>query len=283
MASKASIRPISDAMGAEIVDLDPTRALDASTRHLLESALDEYRLLLIRNVALDAETHVELVSLFGRPLIENHLGRAYQFVSNIHEEGILGDERFAFHSDHAFMPDPIDVISLFALEVPKGGSQTRFVDGVRAARELPASLRERIAQRSARHIIDPAAPSDAIALEGPPRSSDLPHTFHPIIWKHPRTGDGILYVSEQQTDHVEGLDPDAGHELLRELFAHVYAPRFGYVHEWQQNDLLIWDNRALQHARAAIAPGTRRTLRRVSIGGTPVAEFFRPYGQWGLD
>ena len=49
---------------------------------------------------------------------------------------------------------------------------------------------------------------------------------------------------------------DIGHAL--------YAPDNVYTHRWQPDDLLIWDNHALQHARDV--PGeSPRTLRRVAI------------------
>ena len=34
----------------------------------------------------------------------------------------------------------------------------------------------------------------------------MPHAYHPVLSRHPRTGEEILYVSEQQTDHIESLD-----------------------------------------------------------------------------
>jgi taurine dioxygenase len=286
-------------MGAEVEGFFSGHAadapVDAEASCVLRAALDEFQLLVFRetsegtrrqtrpHVEFEADQHVRWLEIFGPALIENEAGRAYQFVSNTHDEGILGDERFAFHSDHAFMPDPIDVISLYALEVPDGGSQTHFTNGLRAARELPEDLRTRAAGRRARHIIDPAAESGVIAIEGPRREGDLPHAYHPILTKHPRTGEDILYVSEQQTDSVDSLEDAESRSLITDLFDHLYSLPFRYVHDWQVGDLLIWDNRALQHARDAIRLGTSRNLRRVSVGGTPVFEFFRRHPKWGLD
>jgi hypothetical protein len=39
-------------------------------------------------------------------------------------------------------------------------------------------------------------------------------------------------------------------------------------HQWQQGDLVVWDNRALQHSRASLNPAGRpatRTLQRVTV------------------
>ena len=59
--------------------------------------------------------------------------------------------------------------------------------------------------------------------------------------------------------------------------AHLYSPAYVYEHRWSEGDLILWDNRALQHARDALDPNAPRTLRRVSVGGTSVIEFFKVY------
>ena len=74
---------------------------------------------------------------------------------------------------------------------------------------------------------------------------------------------------------VESLDDTEGAALLEDLFAHLYSPPLVYVHEWRAGDLVIWDNRALQHARDALGREATRTLRRVAVGGSSVFEFFR--------
>lgn len=283
MATSFEIRDLEGPFGAEILGWDATSQPAEDTTHAWHAALDGHQLLVFRDLELDAEGHVALAATLGPPLIENDSGRAYQFVSNTHEEGILGDERFAFHSDHAFMEDPIEIISLYGLEIPKAGSQTRFVNCALAAKKMPASLQESVSGRSARHIIDPAAESGAVAFRGPRRKDSLPHAYHPILWDGARRKAPVLYVSEQQTDLVEGLDGEESDALIEKLFAHLYSGDFTYVHEWREGDLVVWDNRALQHARDAIPNAARRNLRRVSVGGTAVHEYFRKHTKWGLE
>ena len=52
--------------------------------------------------------------------------------------------------------------------------------------------------------------------------------------------------------------------------SHQLAVRAGV-----EGDLVIFDNRALQHARDAPGREATRTLRRVVVGGSSVIEFFR--------
>ena len=55
---------------------------------------------------------------------------------------------------------------------------------------------------------------------------------------------------------------------------HLYAQfaRFEYTwrHHWREGDLLIWDNRCVQHAVVGDTAGQERSLHRTTIaGGTP--------------
>lgn len=281
MVESLEFRRLSERTGAEVLGFDfDDVTTDAARTNAWHEALDAYQLLVFRDVTIDADQQVAFLETLGPALIENDIGRAYQFVSNVHDEGILGDDAFAFHSDHAFMPDPIEVISLYGLEIPASGSATRFANGIAAARALPEDLRKRCAGRRARHSIDPEAESGVVPVRGPRRSDALPHAYHPILMPHPRLENDVLYVCEQQTDLVEGLEDTESRQLIEDLFAHLYSPRFLFTHEWRPGDLLVWDNRALQHARDAVPPGTRRTLRRVSVGGTSVYAFFADFGRW---
>jgi len=275
MAFRLETRSIGEAGGVEVVGFDASLCPEAETRTALRAALDEHQLLLFRDQSLDADAQVELLETFGTPLVENDEGRRFQYISNTRLDGILGDGRFAFHSDHAFMRDPIDVISLHALEIAVGCGRTHFINGVRAASELPEPLRARVGDLRARHIIDPEGDSKTVVARGARLPDQLPHAFHPILWEHPRTREPILYVSEQQTDSVESLGDTESAALIEDLFAHLYSSPLVYVHEWREGDLVIFDNRALQHARDAPGREATRTLRRVVVGGSSVIEFFR--------
>jgi TfdA family taurine catabolism dioxygenase TauD/penicillin-binding protein len=76
----------------------------------------------------------------------------------------------------------------------------------------------------------------------------------------------ILGVWEQQTDALLPLEPEASTALIERLFAHLYRPEHVYAHDWEVDDLVIWDNHAVQHSRSEVGAEKPRTLRRVSIG-----------------
>jgi alpha-ketoglutarate-dependent taurine dioxygenase len=86
----------------------------------------------------------------------------------------------------------------------------------------------------------------------------------PIGMRHPRTGETVLYVSQQQTREIDGLPESESEALLEELFSHLYRAEALYEHDWRNGDLVAWDNIAIQHARPNVTlEGPVRTLRKV--------------------
>jgi alpha-ketoglutarate-dependent taurine dioxygenase len=92
---------------------------------------------------------------------------------------------------------------------------------------------------------------------------NAPSTVTPIERRHPRTGETILYICEQMTQEVVGVDPDESERLLEQLFLHMYDPANRLDHHWRRGDLVVWDNLAIQHARPnVLTEGPPRTLRK---------------------
>jgi hypothetical protein len=55
-------------------------------------------------------------------------------------------------------------------------------------------------------------------------------------------------------------------ELLDYLFTHTSQSKYQYIHYWEDNDAVLWDNRAVHH-RATSAPNTPRKLVRTTVMG----------------
>ena len=68
------------------------------------------------------------------------------------------------------------------------------------------------------------------------------------------------------SDKVSGLDEAESRKLLDELCDHAENPRFVYTHKWKVGDIVVWDNRATQHARTDFPETDRRLMKRVTIG-----------------
>lgn len=98
---------------------------------------------------------------------------------------------------------------------------------------------------------------------------------HPVVRTHPVTRRKALWVSTGFTVRVDlGDTPDRieeGKALARQLKAHVNRDHLWYRHEWQPHDVVIWDNRCVNHWREGWPAGLRRTMHRSQAGSA------RPY------
>jgi taurine dioxygenase len=73
---------------------------------------------------------------------------------------------------------------------------------------------------------------------------------------------GPLHVIE-----IVGMDRAEGDPLLEELVAHVTDGRFTYIHDWELDDMVLWDNWRTHHMAFGASPDYDRTVQRTSIRG----------------
>jgi alpha-ketoglutarate-dependent taurine dioxygenase len=270
-------RPSGGACGVVVEGLDLAADVAGPTWQALRQLLVEHRLVVVRGQSFDDARHVEICAHFGRIAPEGLVEkRSPTFVSNLRPDGVLGGEGASFHIDYGFFPEPYELISLYGLDIPAGGTETIFVDAVLAARTLPAALRARVQGCSARQVLGPYAPGANAGVRvrlGRLDDAEI-SAARPVLWPHRTTGEEILGVWEQQTDAILPLRAGESTALIEELFAHLYRPEHRYVHEWAPGDLVIWDNHALQHGRAEVGTAELRTLRRVCVGATQDLSYF---------
>jgi taurine dioxygenase len=259
-------RPLSAALGVEVLGVDLTETLDDETSAALVALFERHHLLLFRSQQIDGAHQVRLAECFGPVLDESTDDSRVTYVSNALPEGRIGEGRLLFHSDLAFTDEPILAISLYAIEVPSDGAPTLFANTARAAANLPDRLRRELGGAHAVHIFDLRRARGDRRF----RVADLPPTapraVHPVLKQHPRLDVPLLFVSEMQTDSIIGRTPDDSEALLDAAKQVLYEPDNVYEHRWRVGDLAMWDNLALQHARGDLSAVGPRTLRRVPVG-----------------
>ena len=265
--------PLSPACGVVVEGLDLTGDLTPYEDEL-RALLHEQQMLCFRAPELPGDAQQRLLSCFGPLVDESFDGSGWSYVSNVEPGGVLGDGPMLFHSDLEFTPEPLWVLSLYALELPDTKTSTRFANGVRAAAHLDAELTAAVDGRTAIHVYPLIEARGDARYRVRDLDDGAPRAEHPVLRAHPVTGARILYVTAMQTDSIVGLPEEESEALLQRLWAELYAPPNVYEHEWHVGDLLVWDNLALQHARGAVTG--RRTLRRVPVG-TVVARLRTAY------
>jgi len=255
--------PLSSALGVVIPNFDVHADLSDTDGEKLRSMLARHHLILFPDLSLSSAENRRLLEIFGPVKDEFHDGSYSSLVQNRISPDSDEGEEVIYHCDYSFLPDPVQVVSLYGMHIPGVCATTRFANGVRACRTLPADLRARLGDKWVLHASD-VTESHPIS-SGRLTAADLEKkefrgTLHPAILTHPRTGDEVLFINEYLSVRVEGLSRVESELLLSAAFAHLYAPNNVYEHHWRQGDLIVFDNIALTHKREKGAP---RTLRRM--------------------
>lgn len=274
-------RPLSEALGVELLDFDITRPATEKEQAELRRLFLEHHLLLVRGQSPSIEDHNRFAAYFG-PLSAMLSNGDTGYVSNKIAGGVArkgggpvavtGTTELLWHADGTYGPHPGIGTSLLAVDVEPGSTPTLFANCVRVLEKMPAELRARIEPLHAVHMRDTISsnaskpwrdklmPTDA--EPGRIRSQE-----HPIVYHAPHFERPLVFVNYLMTSHVAELEREEGDALLDELYSHIYADENVYTHEWETGDVIIWDNIALQHCRPKEMGATIRHLRRLSLDG----------------
>ncbi len=268
-----SVRPLSQALGAEVTGVDFRNEIDATTRQEIMDAWRKYHVLVFPGQDLTDGEHVRFCEMFGEIQPERlsaHVAdKTYagvHFVSNARPDAILPDGEIEFHMDQMQYDRPARAMSLYGIEVPKSGGETRFSNCHLAFEALPDEMKRKVDGMKAENAYMHESPNRLRKVTA--REPEAPHATHPVIRTQPETGRTAILVSPLETDRILGVDDEESDRLLDALFGMVEQDRFIYEHKWRVGDLIVWDNRCVAHARNDFdSANERRMLRRIAVMG----------------
>jgi len=264
------VNALSPSFGVEIEGLDLRQTLDDDSVTVLREQFDTHGLILVRSPGLEADDQAYLTGLVvdrTRRERQDVIATTHtyaNYVTNQDQEGYAPFGELLFHCDMMWGEKPMEVISLYGMAIERPAVPTRFINMARALEMLPEDLRERISHLQAVHESGQQRRGDHKEQLVEVQHDSVRSTTKPVILTHPRTGVPLLYVSQQMTARIDGMDPETSEALLEELFAHLYREECVVEHDWREGDLVVWDNLAVQHARGNVEfEGPVRTLRKV--------------------
>ncbi len=272
-AELIAIEKTAPALGARVTGIDLHRPIDAHTAQILREAFAEHAILCLPGQKITPRDHAAFARLFGRVDAdpkrlqdnpdESRSKPGVMLVSNIKKDGVpigvLPDGEMHFHSDGAHREVPYRATTLFAIKIPSRGGDTLFASLAAAYEALPVELQEKLSGAQANHVFNYNKTTRAEMRD------DAPVVVHPLVRVHPDTGRRSLYLSRLMTRDIVGMSRLESDDLLGFLFDHCEKPEFVYAHRWAPGDLVIWDNRCLNHARTDFSPEEPRLLRRYTV------------------
>jgi alpha-ketoglutarate-dependent taurine dioxygenase len=274
-----STQPLASGLGVRLQGVTRSIAHDESSRAAFREIFSQHHLVVCSIDGFDDDDQRLLASALGEATIRGTYDvdpqqPGTQYVSNNRDDGILGTGRLAFHHDHLFYESPLTAIMLYAIEVPASGSVTSFRSAVDMFAALTPELRDRVGSIEGLHLYDYAKinAGQYVAWADPATASpDAVWGYKPLIWRHPASGDQMLWLSP--VEGFRGIDRERGIELFEELeaFFGANADAIGrHDHHWEPGDLVVWNNLRVAHARHPFDRSEPRTLRRTPIiGDTP--------------
>jgi taurine dioxygenase len=272
------VRPLSAALGGEIVDLDLRKPIDAGAAREIREAWFRHQVLVFRDQVITIEDQRRLVACFGElqpprsrlPRINPDI----LYVANVSvdgERGELPEGDMQFHADQCYYETPTGGAVLYALEVPREGGNTLFANMYAAYETLSPRLRERLDGRDVLFAYD----YEKNAYKRTRLDERAPRFAHPAVIQHPETKRPVLFVNRLMADRLVGLPDNESEEILAQVFAHIETPDRIYEHVWRKGDVVVWDNFSTLHARTDFDPAERRVLRRMAIRGRRPLAFRR--------
>ncbi len=178
-----------------------------------------------------------------------------------------------WHSDWSFMKKPPSATLLHSKIIPPVGGNTLFANTERAFAALPDKMKDKLRNLKVIHSAKiPYADDGFYALEKEERSmkilpsKEAKATFsHPMIKIHPETQKECLFINPVYTINIEGFSEDESQQLLWELYEHMIQDKFVYEHVWNEDMLIMWDNRTVMHQASGGYDGYDRLLHRITL------------------
>jgi taurine dioxygenase len=248
-----SVRPVSGALGAEVVGLD-LGDLDDGGFDQLRAALRDHLVVFLPDQPLSPEAHRDLGRRFGELEVHPYLpkldGEHPEIVVLESERGMIAD---VWHTDVTFAASPPMFSALHMRVCPPVGGDTMWTNQHLVYESLSEPMRELLLGLTAVHT--------AAVFGHPDQQAE-----HPVVRVHPETGRESLFVNRQFTSRIVQLAPGESDALLQYLWAFSEQPHFTCRRSWTPGTVAIWDNRATQHyvVNDFDAP---RVLSRVTVLG----------------
>lgn len=272
-----TVEPSGQACGARVTGLDLSLPIDGRLAAEIRAAWLQHKVLAFSGQAIDddaLERFTIAMGGFGEdPFFRPIPGRKH--IAAIRREADETTPLFAenWHSDWSFLPRPPAGTCLMAVDIPPVGGDTLFVNQAAAFAALPEERKQALRQLSAIHSAGGAyAPDGAYGVADKGRSMDIRPDesarqthLHPMVKRHPETGEETLFSCAGYIIGIEGMEGPDAYRLLVELLEWQTQDRFVYRHRWEPDMLLLWDNRCVLHRATGGYEGHRRELHRTTI------------------
>jgi len=274
------IKNNNSSLGIEILDFDYNDIFDKKRIEELRNQWLKYSIIIFKNLELNHQQLEKFSLAFGDfgddPYIHPIVG--HKNIIEVKREANEKAQPFggSWHSDWSFQECPPSATLLHSKIIPPIGGDTFFINTHKAYNDLTDDIKNKIDNLIVSHsAIRPYADDGFYALEKDkdrsmkikPSPKAKEFILHPLVRTHPETRKKSLFINQVYSIAIEGMNEKDSNELLTFLFLHMDQDKYIYKHKWQENMLVMWDNRSVNHCAQGGYQGYQRLLHRTTLSG----------------
>jgi len=278
---KINLRRIGAYFGAEVTGVDLSRPLDETTVGEIGKAHAEHGVLVFPNQKISSDDLMRFGRYYGELTVHPFSASTEELPELIvydNKEGDPPGPTDIWHTDETFRECPPMGTALCSKIIPEIGGDTAFASMEAVYEGLSDRLQKFLSGLEAVHDFKPFKTLFEDTEEGREKIRRYerlyPPVTHPVVREHPVTGRKSLFVNQQFTLYIKGMEEDESRAILDMLYRKSLRHEFHYRHRWQPDMLVFWDNCAVQHSALHDYYPQRRLMERVTIaGGRPKNAF----------
>ena len=276
---------------AFVSDVDLKNELETDQVKELDTAINEFSVLVFKNQNLNDEQQVRFTKYFGEieasgnksnitKAKDRRLSTDLADVSNLDKNNkpfTQNDPRRIFnlgnrlwHTDSSFKEIPAKYSLLSARNISKEGGNTEFADMRSAYDNLDMNTKQKVDDMICEHSLIYSRQRLGFDMVKELSSEEIKNftpVEQPLVRQNKITNRKTIFLSCHIGKIRNWIRPDSMC-FIDDLIEYATQPKFKYIHKWSQHDLIIWDNRQTMHrARSFDDLKERRDMRRTTVLG----------------
>jgi len=281
-----------ETLGATIAGLDLAKPLSPEEFDGVVRALGAHGVVRFPRQRLTGRQLADFSARFGE--LEINVANAYQepgipevmILSNMAENGRpigLADAGQDWHTDMSYSGTVAFANVLYGIKIPKRGGKplgaTEFSNMHAAYDGLPEEMKRDLGGMTVLHDFDKfwEMMRREKGSKRPPlteaQRKAKPPVSHPIFLRHPLTRRKVLYANPGYSVRINELSEKESERTLAFLFEHQLRPEYRYAFQWEEGDVLMWEDIGTIHnAVADYGPHEHRLIKRCQV----MATMFQP-------
>ena len=262
---------ITATIGVEIAGLDLRHPLGPSDVSMIERAVADHHVVVIRDQMLAVDQHVAVAESFG-PIQTSPVHRLTGItrkVSTIEDTAERAPAGFGWHTDLSWVRATPSLGFLNAVTIPDYGGDTLWASTAAIYDDLSEDERMRCDHLTAMHAPDRTLLASIERHHGSGIAARLrrehPPIEHQLVRRHPQTDRRSLFLSPLSMPGIVG-PAGADGDLLERVNRRLDDPHVQMRWRWRAGDFVIWDETSSCHRALIDHHPQRRVMRRCVTG-----------------